>query len=94
MSNNKIELLSKLDVIYNPILKGFEKKQDLTFEFWVGDEIGGVACFDTYIFGLDDIIFDLKTNQPKDLIKEWFDCLSSENNINYQCYSKGLRNRE
>lgn len=77
----------------------FQQKHDLPdFEdLGITDTI--VFFGDHYLFTIDNILYDLSTNQPKGLILEWFD---SEFNtydptkrnvkINFYSYSMGLRN--
>jgi hypothetical protein len=54
------------------IVEAFSEKQNLTFDFWVSDEIGSIACFNSmYFFTMDDMVYDLKTERPKNMIIEW-----------------------
>jgi len=76
----------------------FCKKQEMYFEFWVADEIGGVACFGDYFFSLTDIILDIETDQPAELILDWQNEIADQDPqnkksvfINYRSYIKGLR---
>ena len=47
------------------LLNLFVRKHDLTFDFWVNDEIGGVAvCSDMY-FSFDDILTDIRHDAKK-----------------------------
>lgn len=76
----------------------FCKKQDMYFEFWVADEVGGVACFGDYFFNLTDIILDIESEQPAELILDWQNEISGQDPangksvfINYRSYIKGLR---
>jgi hypothetical protein len=93
------ELNEKYEFICNEFVAKFEKKQQINFEGWVGDEIGGIASFSfQYFFNLSDIIFDLKTNQPKGCIKNWsneetdFNVFNENpHHINYKSYTMGLR---
>lgn len=85
----------------NEIVGKFCKKQDIELDFWVGDEIGGIASFCCqYFFNIEEILLDLKTNQPKWLILEWQDYVTDYNvtkgneqplYINYASYIKGAR---
>lgn len=86
----------ELDKILMDYIRKFEKKQDMTFEFAVCDDLMGVICFGcVYYFSINDIIFDIDTSQPKGLITEWLEaCLENKhrtNNINYHSYCKGMR---
>lgn len=83
----------------NKLIEAFCEKQEIEFDGWIGDEVGGIAGFATqYFFNVSDIVFDLKTNQPKGLILSWqnddvdFNMFNSEpKHINYQSYARGLR---
>ena len=93
------ELIEKYEFICNELVAKFEEKQQIEFEGWIGDEIGGLASFSfQYFFNLADIILDLKTNQPKGCIINWSEeetdfNLFNENPhyINYKSYTMGLR---
>jgi hypothetical protein len=93
------ELKEKYEFICNEFVAKFEKKQQIDFEGWVDYEIGGIASFSfQYYFNLSDIIFDLKTNQPKGCIKNWSNEETDFNvfnknpqHINYKSYTMGLR---
>jgi hypothetical protein len=58
----------------NDIVSVFARKQGLTFDFWVADEIGGVACFgDIYFFSLQDMLYDIEGRRKKGLILQWIE---------------------
>ena len=49
----------------------FEKKHNYKFTGWVGG-VGCIASFiDEYFFNMDDLIYDLVSEQPKGLIFDW-----------------------
>jgi hypothetical protein len=87
------------------IIRLFEEKQELSFDFWAGGEFVGIANFGDYYIDLYNIIFDLLSNQPKHQILEYHDHIvesnltpSQEDNneqktkwINYQSYCMGAR---
>jgi len=78
----------------NYYIDKFCKKQELTFDGWVGDEVGGIAWFgDVLFFNFQDIVWDINSKQDKDLIINWiYESLDNqEKAINYFSYSKGLR---
>lgn len=55
-------------------IKAFIKKQEMDFDYWLSDEIGGTACFGSeWMFSFNDIRLDLETNQPKHRILEWYE---------------------
>ena len=67
---NLEELKSRHEETISQYIKVFCEKQELDFEFWVGDQT--VAHFgDNYFFNFMDIKYDIDTNQPKGLIMEW-----------------------
>lgn len=87
-------LKTNLENAVSDIIKAFEKKQGVSFQFFVSDYVTGVACFgDVLYLNISDIWYDLLTEQPKGLIINWLeDCLENENKtINYHSYSIGLR---
>ena len=76
------------------VVRLFEEKQELDFEFFVNDDHSGVACFSNeYYFNIKDICKDVFEEQPKGLIVQWQeDCIKYENQkINYNSYAMGLR---
>lgn len=85
----------------NELVKEFCKKQDFTFDDWIGDEVGGHASFDSYwVFVFGDIVTDLELKAPKGLIKKWVEASCEHNEdkdckdwktINYKSYIKGAR---
>ena len=85
--------------ICNEIVKKFAKKQDIDFDGWVGNDVGGIAAFGgEYFLGMKDIILDLKTKQKKGLILEWQNVIIEyamsdppKQPINYKSYTLGLR---
>ncbi len=98
MNENEIErLMRQIDKQYNEAcgkyVDMFCKKQETNFEFWVSDEIGSIANIGDSFFHLSDIIYDLRSNQPKGLIFEWQqNCLENqETMVNYYAYTKGVR---
>jgi len=49
-------------------------------EFWVGDEIGGIAQIGDYYFNFQDIKLDIDDNIPEPTILDWYE-YSVENEI-------------
>lgn len=95
--------ISKLKTQYefacNEYARKFANKQHIDFEFWVADEVGGIACFNSdYFFNISDIVLDINTKQPVGLILDWQnDGVETHfthpeiNSINYHSYTMGLR---
>jgi hypothetical protein len=66
------QLNNQYESICNQWIEKFCTKQDLDFDGWIADEVGGIASFACqYFFNLSDIILDLITKQPKGLIISW-----------------------
>lgn len=75
--------------------KAFEKKHDLTFEYWVCYEVGTVAAFDlgTYYIDFQDMKYDIDNDIEKSKFFEWYDYTldahyKNEPIINYKTFLK------
>ena len=90
------ELRYCYELVCREYVRKFSKKQEIEFDGWVGDHIGGIAEFiNQYFFNMDDIVYDINNELPKNLILEWQDhCLENSVNFNYMSYSKGLRAKD
>ena len=99
---DKLALKAYYEKACNEYIKAFCKKQEIEFDYWISDEVGGIASFiDQYYFDIQTIRYDIDTDQPKGLILQWQnDCVDNamskfEQNklpeINYIAYSKGVR---
>ena len=96
------ELNLQYQFICNEWVQKFCNKQQIEFDGWVGDEIGGIASFACqYFFNLSDIILDLNTKQPKGNILNWqsedvdFNMFNEkQQHINYKSYTMGLRHEQ
>lgn len=87
--------LRAFEVAVDRLLIEFCEKHDFTYEFSVGEDSIDVFSISNYFFSLSDIYFDLKSNQPKGKIIEWYDyLLDNEVNINYYSYYMGLRKEQ
>lgn len=87
------ELINGYENICNKIVNEFCKKQNLTFNYWIADEIGQIFEASDHFFDTRDVIFDMKTNQKKGLILKWHDkCVECHFEkkpiINYQVFCK------
>jgi len=84
--------LRAFEVAVDRLLMEFCEKHDLSYEFSVGEDSIDVFSLSHFFFSLSDIYFDLKSNQPKGKIIEWYDyILENEVKINYYSYCMGLR---
>lgn len=80
----------QLEKVLKQYIKEFEKKQDLTFEFAVGDNLMEVISFGyVYFFNMSDIIYDIDNNIKENIIIEWLEYTIQEKDyINYRTYLK------
>ena len=80
----------QLEKVLKQYIKEFEKKQDLTFEFAVDDNLMTSIFFENGIhFYMTDVIYDIDNNIEKGLIDKWFEyVLINESCINYRTYLK------
>jgi hypothetical protein len=93
------KFIIQYESICNEIVKMFAKKQELDFDGWVGNDVGGIAAFGgQYFFSMQDIILDLNTRQKKGFILEWQNEMVEyamsdppKQTINYKSYTLGLR---
>ena len=95
------ELKKQYNFVCNEYIQKFINKQQIDFDGWISDDVGGIASFCCqYFFNLSDIIFDINTKQPKGLILEWqsddvdYNLLREHKeqiHINYKSYAMGLR---
>ena len=79
------------------LVKMFCMKQDAYVDYTIGDDICGIYEIGDNYFSLDDIYFDLKTDQPKGLIFDWQNAnidahfKGIKDTINYRSWCMGLR---
>lgn len=75
------------------LIDEFCKKQEIEFDYFIKDNPAELASFNLEIFfNINDIYYDLQTNQPKGLIIEWYwDRIEKDHNINYYSYTMGKR---
>lgn len=77
----------------NEYILAFCLKQDIDWDYWIGNDVGGVACFGDLYLNFDDIRFDIDSNQPAGLITDhyWESVYNDPKVINYRSYAMGLR---
>ena len=93
----KIEKLKKdYEKVCNQYMKLFCEKQDIGFDGFVNDDIGGIALCSDFFFNFQDIVWDVNAKIPKGVIIEWYDAQleNPEKAINYYSYTKGLRHKD
>jgi hypothetical protein len=90
------KLSRKLGKAIDGYITKFEKKHDCYLEYFINDDIIGIVVFGDNFFNVSDIIYDIDSKQPKDLIWDWYSdtldrAMEGKRTINYQSYTKGLR---
>jgi len=93
----KIEKLKKdYEKVCNQYMKLFCEKQDIGFDGFVNDDIGGIALCSDFFFNFQDIVCDVNAKIPKGVIIEWYDAQleNPEKAINYYSYTKELRHKD
>ena len=87
------KLKQKYELICDEYINVFCVKQEMDFEGWVGNIVGGGACCNDFFFDFQDIVYDINTRQPQGLIVNWYyyNLELKDGNINYHSYAKGLR---
>lgn len=97
MKKTKIEVLKQnYERACDDYVVAFCVKQEMGFEFWVGDDIGGIAMIGDYFFNMHDMVWDVNSEQPAGLILSWYEeCIEHPKKaINYFSYTKGLRAKD
>jgi hypothetical protein len=86
-------LKKQYELVCNEYIKRFCEKQEMDFEGWVGDQVGGIACCNEFFFNFQDIVLDINLEQPKEMIIDWYyeNLETPEKSINYYSYTRGLR---
>lgn len=95
--SKKIEKLKRdYEKACNQYMKLFCEKQDMYFDGFVNDDIGGIALCSDFFFNFQDIVWDVNAKIPKGVIIEWYDAQmeNPERAINYYSYTKGLRHKD
>lgn len=96
------KLKAQYEDVCNEYIRRFCEKQEIYFDGWVSDEVGGIASFiSQYFFTIDDIALDLNTKQPAGLILDWqsdgvdYNMFNEKTEyINYKSYTMGLRYKD
>ena len=83
------------DIVMSYIIE-FEEKHTITFDFFVGKNVGQVAMFGDYYIDFDDIRLDIDKNVNESLFFEWYDgttsrALEEKPTVNYESYVMGFR---
>lgn len=94
-----MSLKSDYEKVCQNYITAFAKKQGYEFDYWIGDDIGGVASFgEYYTLNLNDIRTDIDSGIKAGKIFEWYDgevkfnmSLKFPTWINYKSWLKGAR---
>lgn len=87
---NTTKKISELDANYSKCcdqyIKFFCDKQDISYTSFNWIHVNEMAMFiDQYFFNMQEIIYDVNTNQPQHQILEWQDHI-----VEYTMYNKDL----
>jgi hypothetical protein len=97
MTKKSESKLNKLQKNYedscNAYIQEFCDKQEMDFNGWIADVVGGVAECNNFTFNFHDIVWDVNGNAPIGLIVDWYyeSVANYPKSINYFAYTKGLR---
>lgn len=87
------KLQKEYSLLVSEYISAFEKKHDIEFDYWVGDEVGEIAVFGDFFFNFDDIRRDVDDDVPEKKIFEWYDltldsALKDESTMNFKTFLK------
>ena len=85
------ELKEQYEKYCNEYVKKFCHKQGFDFNnfYWVTKRVGGVLCIGCYYLYFLDILWDINSKQPKELILQWYNkVFDGEIEANYFDYTK------
>ena len=91
MGKIKLNKLKKqYELVCNEYMNKFCNKQEMDFNGWLADIVGGIACCNEFLFNFQDIVWDINSKQPKGMIVNWcYENLDNpEKSINYFSYTK------
>lgn len=74
----------------------FCKKNDMSLEFWVADDVGGVACVSDHFLNFQDIRLAVDRDLPAGMVAEWYETMSfayhpEGMHINLASWAAGIR---
>ena len=93
------ELKENYEMAVGEYMAVFCKKQEMYFDYWVGDEVGEVAAMGDCFFNFSDIKRDIDLNMPVGAIVEWHwqqvdNHYENKPSINYRSYCMGLKQKK
>lgn len=89
---NQPELQTAFEDAVNGYMEAFCAKQDEVLDWWVSNEVGGVAFFCSgRFFNFSDIRKDIDQGIEKGAIMQWHEHTSENREINYSSYLMGAR---
>jgi|JI10StandDraft_1071094.scaffolds.fasta_scaffold694316_3 hypothetical protein len=91
----KRSLRASFNLVAKDYIAAFEKKQGLEFDGWVGDFVGGSACFGDHFIHLDDIRIDIDNGVRKGDIIAWLVGNSlSKDPVNFYSWTHGMKHKD
>ena len=73
MSENTIEKLKEnYEKAVTDYIKEFEKVYEVDFDFWVGDEVGGVANIGDETYNFSDLKYMIDNSIKYDFLVDWY----------------------
>lgn len=94
-----MKIIKQYENYCNEIVLFFCKKHDLTDGYWIGGQIGGIYDVADMSINFRDIVYDLKSEQPKEMFTKWYyegldRALDGKEWMNYCSYTKGLKYKD
>ena len=88
---NQTELQNAFEDAVNGYMEAFCEKHEESLDWWVHNEVGGIAFFCSgRFFNFSDILLDIDRGVAKGLIKEWHEGTANKE-INYKSWLIGAR---
>lgn len=95
VTNDDKTLKEEFEELAEKYARLFDKKHELNFDGWVGDDAGTIGCFGDYSIGFDDIRLDIDENIPANIYIEYYDYIvripDGGLKVNYRSYINGYR---
>lgn len=95
VTNDDKTLKEEFEELAEKYARLFDKKHDMQFDGWVGDDAGTIGCFGDYFIGFDDIRLDIDENIPSNIFIEYYDYImripEGGFKVNYRSYINGYR---
>jgi hypothetical protein len=92
-----LTLKNAYNKVCNAYCKAFELKHDVTFDYWVGGDVGEMCCFnEEYFVNFHELRYDIDNDVPSELFMKYhYESIDNpEININYKSFVLGLRHKD